>query len=269
MGENKHLKVKGGSKLSVAASSGQLTASHASGSAVSTGNSVISNVDLKTNIVLQCAMSGNVTRFVQCFEDETDPSHDTVTSLINLRSTDDGRTPLDWAAMLGNTTMVAELVSRGADINSVSEKGYSVLHLSAAWGQIDCLKVLVDNGADLQLRNALDERPRDVAARYRIYPCIEYLDWADARHALRVLITSVKEQFLTPDKIKALSKDDKQTVTNLVSQQSDWLDKLTTDVSASQINEQKQFVEDTVAPITAKLTELAESRTEKSKVEAT
>jgi len=76
------------------------------------------------NIAIDCAVNGNVERFVQCFDDENDPFHDSVASLINKRSDEDNKSALDWAALIGNVAMVLELIRRGADINAVSEKGY-------------------------------------------------------------------------------------------------------------------------------------------------
>jgi len=68
-------------------------------------------------------MNGNVERFVRCFDDETDQFHDSVASLINVRSEEDNKSALDWAALIGNVAMLSELIKRGADINAVSEKG--------------------------------------------------------------------------------------------------------------------------------------------------
>jgi len=70
-------------------------------------------------------MNGNVERFTQCFDNETDAFHDSVASLINTRSTEDNKSALDWAALIGNVAMVSELIKRGADVNAVSEKGRS------------------------------------------------------------------------------------------------------------------------------------------------
>jgi len=78
-------------------------------------------------------MNGNVERFIRCFDDETDQFHDTVASLINVRSEDDNKSPLDWASLIGNAAMVSELIKRGADVNNVSEKGMVELVSVVAW----------------------------------------------------------------------------------------------------------------------------------------
>lgn len=56
--------------------------------------------------------------------------------------------------------------------------GYTALHRAASWGHPDCLRVLVSNGADLQIRNSHGERAREAAARYRKDACVDYLDRA-------------------------------------------------------------------------------------------
>ena len=52
------------------------------------------------------------------------------------------------------------------------------MHHAAAWGKVDCLKILVDNGADLHRRTSNNERPREISARYNQPECVDYLDWA-------------------------------------------------------------------------------------------
>lgn len=56
--------------------------------------------------------------------------------------------------------------------------GYTALHRAASWGHPDCLKVMVLNGADLQIYNTHGERAREIAARYHKDSCVEYLDRA-------------------------------------------------------------------------------------------
>ena len=76
------------------------------------------------NITMICAYKGDPVRFLQCFANEDDPHHEVVADQINARSElDDGRTPLDIAAMLGRTEMVRELIEKEADINSSNVKG--------------------------------------------------------------------------------------------------------------------------------------------------
>lgn len=89
----------------------------------SVGNSKTDSTGSSVNIAIECAMSGKVARFIQCFDNENDPFHDTVAAIVSARSNEDNRSPLDWAALIGNVAMVSELIKRGADVNAVSEKG--------------------------------------------------------------------------------------------------------------------------------------------------
>ena len=56
--------------------------------------------------------------------------------------------------------------------------GYSALHCASCWGQIECLKVLVENSGNLHQKNCHGESPRDTAARYQQSECVDFLDWA-------------------------------------------------------------------------------------------
>ena len=56
--------------------------------------------------------------------------------------------------------------------------GYSPLHCSTLWGQLETVKTLVALGANMQLRNFRGERATDVASRYLKTDCAEYLNWA-------------------------------------------------------------------------------------------
>ena len=78
-----------------------------------------------TNIAMQCAIKDNIERFVSCFEDAEDPFHAVVIEQLNERD-DEGKAPLDMAAALGRVVMVRELATRGAEVNSVTQKGKDI-----------------------------------------------------------------------------------------------------------------------------------------------
>lgn len=75
-----------------------------------------------TTIVTHCILKNDISRLTQCFENDADPYKETVAELLNERDPD-GKSPLDIAAALDRADMIKELVQRGADINSVSDKG--------------------------------------------------------------------------------------------------------------------------------------------------
>lgn len=118
------LQDKSGSKLTLQqASSRQIAPSSSSGQSASASAVNVASAVPLVNFALQCAMNGDTEKLIQCFEDASDPYHESIGIQINQRSPDDGRTPLDWAALLGHVSAVAELVKRGADVNAVTEKG--------------------------------------------------------------------------------------------------------------------------------------------------
>ena len=53
-----------------------------------------------------------------------------------------------------------------------------MLHRAASWGHLDCVKMLVNNGIDLQVVNVHGERAREAAARYGKQDCVDFLDRA-------------------------------------------------------------------------------------------
>ena len=77
------------------------------------------------NIAMHCVLKGNISRFNQCFENEEDPYFSTVTDMLNERN-DDGKSPLDMAALLGRIDMMKELINKGADPKSTTTRGNQV-----------------------------------------------------------------------------------------------------------------------------------------------
>ena len=85
----------------------------------------------KCTIVTHCILKNDIPRLTQCFENDADPYKETVVELLNERDPD-GKSPLDIAATLERADMIKELLQRGADVNSVSEKGATNLLKSLA-----------------------------------------------------------------------------------------------------------------------------------------
>ena len=51
------------------------------------------------------------------------------------------------------------------DINSLNNNGSSPLHRASASGEMSCAMVLLDNGADPELKDNLGKRPIDCAVK--------------------------------------------------------------------------------------------------------
>lgn len=91
----------------------------------STLQSAASKYGEVSNIAMKCVLKADVERFVKCFEDDEDPYHDSVVGMVNERD-DDGRTPLDMAAILGRAEMIRELINRGAEVNKPTQSGMDI-----------------------------------------------------------------------------------------------------------------------------------------------
>lgn len=233
-------------------------------------NDVVVNPEepLSENIALDCSLNGDAVRFSRCFDDKTDIYHGLVQDLVNRRSDEDGRAPLDWACLLGRTEMTTELLKRGALINGVGSKGYTSLHLAAAWGQVECLKVLVGSGADIYLQTANKEKACDIARRYDKNEAVDFLEWADAKQQLRNTILAVKETITSADKAKIFAKNEKLSMTALINEKSNWLEK-TPDITTLDFLCTKDELEELIASIVQRMNEAPTTTTtekpEKSK----
>lgn len=63
---------------------------------------------------------------------------------------------------------------KGCDVNAVDNDGNSALHIAIENFQLETAKVLIQLGANLQIRNGLGETPVFVAARSPSYPFVKY-----------------------------------------------------------------------------------------------
>ncbi|XP_070532216.1 ankyrin repeat domain-containing protein 45-like isoform X2 [Ptychodera flava] len=239
------------------------------------------------NIVMDCIQRGDALQLQQCFDDEENPYHAEVGELLNRRDENgkapidlactmgkitvlklllekgadtnirdiEGKSPLDFACILGRTAVVTELLENETSPDSATARGYTALHRAAAWGQLDCIKCLVEHGADMQMKTTHCERPRETAMRYNRLECAQYLDWAEAKHALVQLIRETKETIEDPQKVLGrLTKDDKMTGINACTEKQEWLD-VTEDPTIDDFIQQKKALDEILEPIHVKLSE--------------
>uniref|UniRef100_T1JLU3 Uncharacterized protein n=1 Tax=Strigamia maritima TaxID=126957 RepID=T1JLU3_STRMM len=70
--------------------------------------------------------------------------------LIDINKDIDGRPPLHYAADYGQKEVIQYLIEKGADLNSKDKHGISAL-LAAIWeGHTDCVRLLLQKGANKQ-----------------------------------------------------------------------------------------------------------------------
>jgi len=98
------------------------------------------------------------------------------------------------------------------------------VHFAACWGQLECLKVLVQGGAIMDKCTMHGETCRDIAVRYNKSHCVEYIDWAAAKAQLIAYVASVRETLADPEKMQGikLSKDEKSTLVNGCTEHEEW-----------------------------------------------
>jgi ankyrin repeat protein len=83
---------------------------------------------------------------------------------VNARS-NDGTTPLHWAAAHDQTDLVEFLLANKAEVNARSNDGTTPLHKAAWWGFSNVVEVLLANKADVNAKNNDGNTPLKVAAK--------------------------------------------------------------------------------------------------------
>ncbi|CAF3138304.1 unnamed protein product [Rotaria sp. Silwood2] len=73
-----------------------------------------------------------------------------------------GRTPLFCACAKGFQNVVEYLIDRGADVNGTENSGLSCLHIAAAMGHADTVRILCEHGANVDQQFRFEEQ--DVTA---------------------------------------------------------------------------------------------------------
>jgi len=77
-----------------------------------------------------------------------------------------GWTPLHYACTRGQLEVAQFLIANGANVNSISINGSTSLMMAVQSGNEDLVKVLLDKGADIRLRNTQGYSAIDIAEIY-------------------------------------------------------------------------------------------------------
>ena len=106
----------------------------------------LSNMDLFSHIAFSLINSGEEEK-VKKLVDKDIQEHGRST-ILTLKH--QNRTPLLWAAHLGQTTLVEFLLSRGADSNAREKHNRTALICAADRGDLETALCLIKHGADLK-----------------------------------------------------------------------------------------------------------------------
>ena len=97
---------------------------------------------------------------------------------INAKD-NEGKTAMHWALQnKASSTFVALLAANGANVNAKDDGGLTALHLAALFSQLDALKILVANRADVNAKTSTDGTTPlhwAVQADHISLPLIQYL----------------------------------------------------------------------------------------------
>jgi hypothetical protein len=94
---------------------------------------------------------------------------------VNVKDDWNGWTPLYFAAYNGHVEIIRLLLQNGAEVNAKDNHGHTPLQDAAFQGHVDILHLLVENGADLEAQSNGGWRALHYAARYGDLPFIQEL----------------------------------------------------------------------------------------------
>ncbi|KAF5675061.1 beta transducin [Fusarium circinatum] len=93
------------------------------------------------------------------------PSNIPTTSLVDSRQSMGGFIPLLWAAANGKSTILQLLINKGADLEVRNpDNSYTALMYAAVYGKVSAAKYLLDSGAMLEARDKFTYTPLALAA---------------------------------------------------------------------------------------------------------
>ena len=78
--------------------------------------------------------------------------------------TENGDTPLHFAADEGHADVIETLLEAGADPDARDENGWTPLHIAARWGHVAAIMALLKGGADPDVRDKGGDTPLHIAA---------------------------------------------------------------------------------------------------------
>jgi ankyrin repeat protein len=91
--------------------------------------------------------------------------------VINIDSRDkDGGTPLHWMAVLGDAIAIRILISNGADVNVADNNGNTPIHRATIYRQTIAVSTSLNLGASATQKNKEGLMPYDIAKKDNFEP---------------------------------------------------------------------------------------------------
>ncbi|XP_046848152.1 ankyrin-3-like [Xenia sp. Carnegie-2017] len=134
---------------------------------------------------------------------------------INIRRTDvnqpdsNGCTALFYCIQKDRVVLVRDLINAGANVNqqAILEEGIKITpcHVAAKYDRKECLKILLDNGADANVKNLFGQTPLHMAARRKLNDVIDIL----INHG-KVSVNCTDNDMVTPLHLSATPGNDNE-----------------------------------------------------------
>ena len=100
---------------------------------------------------------------------------------VNMKIGTYGDSPLHYAARYGLTEIVRILVENGADVNAKTIHSYTPLHGATFNGYIDVMKILLENGADVAIEDRSGEKAQMMTRNPEILSLLEQYEQMEVK----------------------------------------------------------------------------------------
>ena len=83
---------------------------------------------------------------------------------VNARQAGSGSTPLNSAAVFGQTGIAKVLIEKGADVSIANKDGNTALHIASFFAHVEFVELLLEEGASVSIKSGRGETPLDVVS---------------------------------------------------------------------------------------------------------
>ena len=94
---------------------------------------------------------------------------------VNIPDDDDGETPLHKACSFNNVESIKLLLDQGADVNIQHNYGYTPLYTACSNNSVESVKLLILNGANVNIPDNYGRTPLHLACRYNSVEIVKLL----------------------------------------------------------------------------------------------